>query len=314
MTTERKGFLAGLAAYGLWGVFPIYWRALAPVGPLELLGHRIIWASVAVGIFILAARRWREVRAVLSNRRTTLIMTGASITIGINWGLFIWGVNNGYIVEVALGYFINPLMSIVIGVVLFKEKLRRWQWVAIGIAVAGVIVLAIDYGRPPWIALALAVSFATYGTLKKLTPVAPMPGLLVETLVLLPFAAAILLVVGLHGSAEFGQHGWLNTTLILTVGIATAIPLLLFAVAAQSIPLTTVGLLQYITPTGQLLIGVLLYHEAMPVGRWIGFSIVWLALAVFTVDALVIATRNRVPGTSAQMTKNELLAVSPEPT
>lgn len=311
MTTERKGLLAGLLAYTIWGLFPIYWRALAPAGPVELLGHRILWAAVAVGVILLVLRRFGEVGAALRNRRTALVMTGASIAICVNWGLFIWGVNNGYVIEVSLGYFINPLLSVVLGVVFFGERLRRGQWVALGIAVVAVVWLTIDYGRPPWIALALALSFGAYGALKKLTPMAPLPGLMVETLVLLPVAVLLLVLVGVQGHAEFGHHGWVNTTLILTVGLVTAGPLVLFAVAAKNIPLTTVGLLQYITPTLQLLCGVLLFGEHMTPSRWVGFGIVWLALAVFSADALADSRRARSERRAEARTERETVAVPP---
>jgi chloramphenicol-sensitive protein RarD len=226
------------------------------------------------------------VRALVSDPRRLLVLGGAAVLIAVNWLVFVYGVNSGQVVETSLGYFINPLVSVLLGVVVFSERLRPLQWVAVGIAAAAVTVLTVDYGHPPWIALALAASFGLYGVMKKLVRVEAAPGLFVETLLVAVAAAVVLAVLHAHGHGTFGNAGTANALLLVSSGIATAIPLLLFAAAARRIPLSTVGLLQYLTPLMQLAIGVFVYDEPMPPARLAGFVIVWAALAVFTADSL----------------------------
>lgn len=286
MSAQRKGLIAGISAYLFWGLFPIYWRSLSPTTPVELLAHRIIWAFACVGVVMLILRRLGEVRAALGSWKRFGVMVAASFAIAVNWGLFIWAVNNGRTIEASLGYFVMPLVIVLFGVLFVGERLRPMQWVAMAIAAVAVVVLTIEVGRFPWLALCLAMSFGTYSLLKKLSPTPAMTGLFVETLVLLPVALAAWGVFILRGESTFGQHGSAHTLLLVGVGAVTFVPLLLFSIAAQAISLTTVGLLQYINPTIQLAVGVFVFHEPMPAMRWMGFAIVWLALVVFSIDAV----------------------------
>jgi len=253
---RRLGVLSGLAAYSLWGLFPLYFPLLEPAGGLEIVAHRVLWSLVFVGILLTALRNWSQVRALVTDRRRLLVLTGAAVFIAVNWLVFVYGVNSGQVVETSLGYFINPLVSVLLGVLVFGERLRRLQWVAVGIAAVAVTVLTVDYGRPPWIALALAATFALYGVMKKVVRVDAAPGLFVETALVAVPAAVVLSVLHSGGDGTFGNLGAGHTLLLVSSGIATAVPLLLFAAAARRIPLSTLGLLQYLTPLMQLAIGV----------------------------------------------------------
>jgi chloramphenicol-sensitive protein RarD len=283
---RRLGVLSGLSAYALWGLFPLYFPLLEPAGGLEIVAHRVLWSVVFVGLLLTVRRNWSQVRALVSDPRRLLVLTGAAVLIAVNWLVFVYGVNSGQVVETSLGYFINPLVSVLLGVVVFSERLRPLQWAAVGIAAVAVAVLTIDYGRPPWIALALAASFGLYGVMKKVVRVEAAPGLFVETLLVAVPAAIVLAVLHSSGQGTFANAGTGHALLLASAGIATAIPLLLFAAAARRIPLSTVGLLQYLTPLMQLAIGVFVYDEPMPPARLAGFVIVWIALAVFTADSL----------------------------
>src|ERR687890_979544 len=238
------------------------------------------------GVFPPVARRWGQVRAAVVDRRTLVVLVGAAVLISVNWLVFVFAVNSGHVVETSLGYFINPLVSVLLGVVVFAERLRRLQWVAVGIAAVAVGVLTVDYGRPPWIALTLAATFGLYGLMKKLVRVAAAPGLFVETALVVVPAVVVLAVLHARGEGTAGNAGTGHLLLLLSSGVATAVPLLLFPGATRRIPLSTVGLLQYVTPLMQLAIGVFVYGEPMPPARLAGFVIVWIALAVFTVDSL----------------------------
>ena len=293
MSHARKGLIAGIAAYSLWGLFALYWRMLDSVGAIELVAHRIVWAFVTIGVIVIALRRLGDVKEALRNRKTALILGIASLSIGVNWAMFVWGVNAGHTIEVSLGAFTTPLINVALGVIIFKERLGVLQWCALGIAAAALVYLAVDYGRPPWLALGIGVTFSAYSLLKKVAPTAPLPGLLTETIVLLPIALLVLTLIGVRGETQFGQHGIVNTLLVITVGLVTALPLVLFAYSAQIVPLSTVGILQYITPTMQLLTGVFIFREEMPVERLIGFCLVWIALILYTYDALRRMSRSR---------------------
>jgi chloramphenicol-sensitive protein RarD len=286
VSEHRRGLLYGIGAYGLWGLFPLYWPLLEPATPLEIMAHRIVWSLVFVGLLVWARRRYATVRSAIVDRRTRIALVVASIVIGVNWFLFIWAVNNNHVVETSLGYFINPLVSVALGVAVFGERLLRLQWVAIGIAAAGVLWLTVEYGRPPWISLVLACSFATYGVAKKKANVGAVQSLTVETMVLAPLALGYLVTLQATGDGQLGQNGLGHTLLLLGSGVATALPLLCFGAAATRIPLSLVGMLQYLTPTLQFLIGVFLYGEPMTPARWVGFVLVWLALVVFTTATL----------------------------
>ena len=278
--------LSGLGAYLLWGVFPLYFRQLEPAGGVEIVAHRVVWSVVFIALLLTALRRWPHVRAAAADRRTLLILAGAAVLIAVNWLVYVLAVNSGHVVEASLGYFVNPLVSVVLGVVFFGERLRPLQWTAVGIATVAVLVLTVDYGRPPWIALALAASFGLYGLMKKLVRVEAAPGLFVETAVVLVPAAVFLVVLQATGEGTAVSEGTGHLLLLLSSGIATAVPLLLFAAATRRIPLSTVGLLQYVTPLLQLALGVFVFHEPMPPARLAGFVIVWIALAVFSLDSL----------------------------
>ena len=286
MDERRAGVASGLAAYGLWGLFPLYFPLLEPAGGVEIVAHRVVWSLLFVAVLLTGLRAWPQVRATVTDRRALLVLSGAAVLIAANWLVFVYGVNSGHVVETSLGYFINPLVSVLLGVVVFAERLRRLQWVAVGIAAVAVAVLTVDYGRPPWIALTLALTFGLYGLMKKLVRVAAAPGLFVETALVVVPAVAVLAVLHAQGERTAGSAGTGHLLLLLSSGVATAVPLLLFAGATRRIPLSTVGLLQYVTPLMQLAIGVFVYDEPMPPARLAGFVIVWVALAVFTVDSL----------------------------
>jgi chloramphenicol-sensitive protein RarD len=283
---RRTGVAAGLSAYALWGVFPLYFPLLEPAGGLEIVAHRVVWSLLFIAVLLGVRRGWGQVRAVLADRRSLLVLAAAAVLIAVNWSVYVIAVNSGHVVEASLGYFVNPLVSVVLGVVVFRERLRRLQWVAVGVALVAVVVLTVDSGRPPWIALSLAGSFGLYGLMKKLVRVAPAPGLFVETAVVVVPALVLLGVLEARGSGHFGHAGAGNAVLLMSSGIATAVPLLLFAAATRRVPLSTIGLLQYVTPLLQLAVGVFVRHEPMPPARLAGFVIVWVALAVFTADSL----------------------------
>jgi chloramphenicol-sensitive protein RarD len=283
---RRLGVASGLTAYALWGLFPLYFPLLEPASGVEIVAHRVLWSLLFIGLLLTAVRRWSAVRAAATDRRTLLILAGAAVLIAANWLIFVYGVNSGHVVETSLGYFINPLVSVLLGVVVFSERLRPLQWTAVGIAALAVAVLTVDYGRPPWIALSLAATFGLYGVMKKLVRVEAAPGLFLETaLVALP-AAAVLAVLHGEGHGTFGHVSAGHSVLLIVSGVATAIPLLLFAAATRRIPLSTVGLLQYLTPSMHLAIGVFVYREPMPPVRLAGFVLVWIALGMFTADSL----------------------------
>jgi chloramphenicol-sensitive protein RarD len=290
---NRAGVLLALGAYGMWGTFPLYFRLLEAAGAVEIVLHRIVWSLLTCLVLIAVARAWAPLRRM--SRRQLLLLAAAAAAISVNWGVFIWAVNSEQVVETSLGYFINPLVSVLMGVLLLRERLRPAQWVAVGIAGAAVLVLTVDYGRPPWIALALAASFGTYGLLKNRVGrgVGALPGLTVETAVLAPAALAGIVWLQWQGSGTFVSEGPWHTTFLVLSGALTAAPLLLFASAARRVPLSTIGLLQYVTPVMQLLIGTVVFGEPMPPLRLAGFALVWVALAVLSVDGLRSSARNR---------------------
>lgn len=284
---SRKGVLSAFASYVAWGVMPLYWKALAGVPAVQILSHRVVWALVFNVILLSVLRRWSWVRSVIKDGKLLLLLAASSALLSINWLVYIWAVNSGHVVETSLGYFINPLVNVALGVIFFKERLRTGQWLAIASAAAGVIFLTIQNGSLPWIALALAASFGAYGALRKIARLDSLEGLTMETALIAPFAAAFLLFTGVGGSSTSVTQ----SALLLGAGAVTAIPLLLFSVGVRSIPMTTLGLLQYIAPTLQFLIGALIYHEPFDATRAVGFGAVWLALAIYTIEGL--ATRRK---------------------
>jgi chloramphenicol-sensitive protein RarD len=280
----QRGIVAGVTAYLVWGLFPLYWPLLEPAGALEILAHRMVWSLVVMALLITGLRQWRAV--VRMPPRVLALVVAAAVLIAVNWGLYIWAVNNGRVVDAALGYYINPLVSVVLGVLVFRERLRAAQWVAVGLGTAAVVVIAVGGGAVPFIAIGLALSFGAYGLVKKVVPLQPTESLTAEGLVLLLPATAYLVVLQVSGRSTLTGHGGGHVLLLLTTGLVTVGPLLAFAAAARALPLSVLGLLQYLTPTVQFLLGVLYFDEAMPPARWIGFSLVWAALAVLTADAL----------------------------
>lgn len=284
--TDRAGLAYGTSAYFLWGMFPLYFPLLEPAGTLEILASRMAWSLVAVTVLLLTVRGgFAGVRAATRDRRQLGLLTAGAVFIAANWGVYIWGVNSHHVVETSLGYFINPLFTIVLGVVVLGERLRRAQWVAVGIGAVAVLVIAIDYGRPPWIALVLAFSFGMYGYCKKQAGAAAADSLAVETGVQFVPAMIAIAVLGAQGELVFGTR-WSTSVLLALSGVVTAVPLLLFAASTRRLPLSVIGLLQYLTPVLQFAVGVGIRHEPLPTSELVGFVLVWFALIVLTVDGL----------------------------
>ncbi|MFF5172737.1 EamA family transporter RarD [Micromonospora sp. NPDC000089] len=293
MNQTRLGYLYGVAAYLIWGFFPLYLKLLRPAGPIEILAHRIVWSVVFVALLLAALRNVGFLRALARRPRTLAGIAVAAALIAVNWGTYIYGVNSDRVVETALGYFINPLVSVLLGVFVLRERLRPAQWAALGVGAAAVAVLTVDYGRLPYLALTLAVSFGGYGLIKKRLALPPAEGLFVESAVLALPALAYLGWLARGGNSTFGHVSAGHTALLVLAGAATAIPLLLFAGAANRLPLSALGMLQYLAPILQLGCGVLIFHEPMPPARLAGFAMVWLALVIFTADALRHTHRTR---------------------
>ncbi len=282
-SSHTTGLLIGVLGYLLWGIFPLYFILLDSVPPIEIVAHRIIWSLIFVVIIVLIGKQWRVfVRAF--NRRIVIILGSAAIFLAINWVVYVYAINSDQVIQASLGYFVNPLVSVALGVVILKERLRVAQWVAVGIAVVAVVVLTVAYGEPPWIALTLGFSFGLYGLLKKFANIPSIHSLGIETAVLLPIAIVILSIAVSRGDSSFVIDGPGISMLLILLGPVTAIPLLAFGGAAIRIPLSTLGLLQYITPIIQFLLGIFVFKEAMTAESWIGFVLVWTALVVFSVD------------------------------
>ena len=290
MTSVNKGVLSALAAYLIWGIFPVYWKLLTNVPALQIMTHRVVWSFVFVTILLSLRRDWAGLRQAI-NRRTVVIYLLAGILLAVNWLTYIWSVNAGFILESSLGYFINPLVSVLLGVVFLREKLRPWQWAAVGLAALGENHLTIAHGSLPWISLGLAFTFGMYGFIKKLAPLGSLNGLTLETALILVPALAYLLLAEANGTGAFGHLSAFQNVLLVLTGVVTAIPLLLFSEGARRIPLATLGLLQYVSPTLQFLFGVLVYHEAFTHERVIGFSIIWVALALYSAEGLLVRQR-----------------------
>jgi len=280
---RRSGLLFGVGAYASWGLFPAFFPLLKPASAFEILAHRIIWCVALMVVVIAAVRRLGDIRQITG--RTWLLLTLASALISINWVIYIYAVNNGHVVDAALGYFINPLVTVALGLLVFRERLNRAQFAALGIAVIAVVVLTVEVGSLPVIGLGLALSFGLYGAIKKVVPVDPRVSVGIEAGLAAPFALAYIVVLQVTGRGTFIDHGPGHVVLMILSGVFTALPLLLFAAAAQRLPLVTMGLLFYLTPAMQLTWGVVVGHEPMPPARWLGFGLIWVALAVFTADA-----------------------------
>ena len=283
MKNSKTGLIFGVSAYVLWGLFPLYWPLLEPAGAFEIVGHRAVWSLVFCVIALTLTKAIKPAIATMKRPRVFIKLFAATALISINWIVYIWATNNGHVVEASLGYYINPIIIIAIGVLLLKEKMRKLQWVSVSIAAFGVLVLTIDYGRLPWIALALALSWGTYGFIKKQLGLGALEGLGIETAISAPFYLAYLAWIGSQGDGHFTYQPGL-TLLLIGSGVVTAIPLLLFNGAGNRLPYTIIGLLQFITPTLQFSIGVWVRHEEMSQARWAGFLIIWTALVVLATD------------------------------
>jgi chloramphenicol-sensitive protein RarD len=281
---RKSGLLFGVGAYACWGMFPAFFPLLKPAGAVEILAHRIVWCFVLMVVVVAAVRRLGDIKAITA--RTWLLLTFASALISVNWVIYIYAVNNGHVVDAALGYFINPLVTVALGLLVFRERLNRAQFAALGIAVIAVVVLTMEVGELPIIGLGLALSFGLYGAVKKVVATDPRVSVGIEAGVAAPFALAFIVVLHWGGEGTFTDQGADHVMLMILAGVVTALPLLLFAAAAQRLPLVTMGLLFYLTPAMQLTWGVFVGHEPMPVGRWVGFALIWAALVIFSADAL----------------------------
>jgi len=284
------GLLYGVSAYTLWGLFPIYWPLLKPANPFEIVSHRAVWTLVFCFIILALTKTLKSTLSLLKRPRIVAGLFLGSILISINWIIYIYAANNEHVVEASLGYYINPIVVIATGVIVLKEKMRPLQWLAVGIATLGVAVLTIDYGRLPWIALGLALSWGSYGLVKKQLGLGALEGLSIETLLSSGFYLAYLIWLGNKGEGHF-TYSLTLTLLLIGGGAVTAIPLLLFNGSTNRLPLTLIGLLQYITPTIQFCIGVWYYNEDMSTARWVGFLIIWVALMSLAID-LVKSSRS----------------------
>jgi chloramphenicol-sensitive protein RarD len=293
MGDKRAGLAYGFAAYGMWGLFPLYWPLLEPAGAGEILAHRMVWSLVVVGALLLVLRRWAWLAELIRQPRRLALVATAATVVSVNWGVYIWAVNAGHVVESSLGYFINPLVTIGLAVLVLHERLRPVQWVAVGIGCAAVAVLAVGYGRLPWIALVLAFSFGSYGLVKKKVAMGGLESLAAETAVQFVPALVFLTVLGTRGGSTFTHHGPGHASLLALSGVATAVPLVCFGMSANRLPLSTLGLIQYLAPVFQFLIGVLHFHETMSAEQWVGFLLVWSALVLLTWDALRTGRRAR---------------------
>lgn len=281
----NKGVLYAFAAYGMWGFFPIYFKLLLPVSAMQILTHRVIWSVVFLTIVLFITREAARLRAAV-NRQIIMIYLAAACLLAVNWYIYIWAVNSGFVVEASLGYFINPLVNVLLGVVFMRERLKLWQWIPIGLAAAGVFYMTIAHGRLPWIALMLAFTFGLYGLVKKIAPLGALHGLSLETFILFIPSMAYLVWMERLGSGSFGHLGVVKDLMLMFGGVLTALPLLLFAGAVHRIPLSTMGLIQYVAPTMQFLIGVIIYHEPFDQVRVVGFSLIWAALILYSSSSL----------------------------
>lgn len=298
---SASGLGYAVSSYALWGLLPLFFVAAAPIGPVELVAWRIVLSLVFCALLLTVTRRWGSLGAILRDRRSMLLLLAASLFILVNWLVYVYAALAGHVIEGSLGYFINPIVTVLLGVILLRERMRPLQWAAVGLSGVAVVVLAVNYGSIPWIALLLAFSFGFYGLMKKQVgpKVDAVSGLTIETGYLFIPAGAALLVIGLTGNLVFGTIGVWHTLLVLSAGVVTAVPLLLFAAGARRLPLIYLGLTQYLAPVLQLVVGVFVLQEPMPPARWIGFAIVWLALILLTTDMFINGTRQRAAAMAA---------------
>jgi chloramphenicol-sensitive protein RarD len=289
----NRGVLYALLAYGIWGFFPLYWKQLSAVPAAQQTAHRVIWSFLLLLVIVRLCGQGGGLRRALCEPRIRWIYLGSALLLGTNWLTYLWAVNHDLIVEASLGYFINPLLNVVLGVVFLRERLRCWQWIAVGLATLGVLYLTFVYGSLPWVALVVALAFGLYGLVRKTAPLGPVPGLTLEMGILFVPTLAYLIIAEVQGRGAF-LHGGAGSDLYLVgAGVVTTVPLLFFIGAARRIPLSLLGIIQYLTPTGQLLLGVLKYGEAFTRERVVGFSCVWIALAIFAAEGLLVQRKRR---------------------
>lgn len=283
---ERSALIAGFAAFGLWGLIPIYWKLLKSVPALEIIAHRFIWTTLFLIILLTWQRRWSEVQQATASRTTLLYCIASGLAVSINWLVFIWAVNINHVVETSLGYFMTPLVNVLLGAIFLRERLTRWQTVSVLLAFLGVLNLTLGYGKFPWIAVVLCLSFGVYGLLRKKSGTRPIPGLFLETTLLTPFAFIYLLMLHNGHGVIFGPVHWAFALLLLSTGVVTGLPLVWFGHAARHLRMTTIGFLQYLSPSGSFLLGVFLYHEPFTKNHLITFGLIWTALVIFTTEAV----------------------------
>lgn len=289
----RNSIAAAIAAYLIWGLSPLYWKLIQNMPAIEIVGHRVVWSWIFVALVMALKRNWFNLPRMAKNWRQSLLYIITASLLAVNWLIYIWAVNQDYIVDASLGYFINPLVNVLLGVAFFRERLRVWQWVPVGIASIGVLYLTLQYGALPWVGLVLALSFGFYGMLKKKGEFGSLHSFSLEMSVLLLPALAMLVTLELMGDGAFGHQGIRETAILVTTGIITGVPLLLFGLSARQVDLSTLGFIQYLTPTMQFLIGVLVYGESFSADRWIGFGLIWLALLVYSAGALLFVQRRK---------------------
>jgi chloramphenicol-sensitive protein RarD len=291
---ETSALIAGIAAFTTWGLIPIYWKLLVKVPASEIIAHRFVWTSLFLVGLLSWQYRWPEVKTVVRSRRATLYCLAAGMAVATNWFFFIYAVNIGRVIETSLGYFMTPLVNVLFGAVLLRERLTRWQIVSVLLATSGVLCLTFGYGQFPWIAVTLCTTFGLYGLLRKKSGTAAIPGLFIETVSLVPVALAYLFFLKTKGTLVFDRGGWWLSILLISTGVVTAVPLFWFGYAARYLRLTTIGFLQYLAPTGSFFLGVFLYHEPFTRGHLITFSFIWIALAIFTWEAVTRWRSSRV--------------------
>ena len=284
---SSKGVLYAAAAYAAWGLFPLFFKQLGQVGAQEVVAHRTVWSLLFVLALLLVKKHFSWMRAVLGQPKVLAAFALSAVLLATNWLIYVWAVQNDHVLDASLGYFINPLVNVALGFAVLHERPRKLQWLAVGLAAAGVVWLTVQAGRLPWVALSLAFSFGFYGLLRKIAPLGALEGLTVETLVLAPIALGALAWWSLQGHSAFVSGDGFTLFMLLLSGPLTAITLLLFASGARRIPMTTLGLLQYIAPTTQFVLGVWLYHEPFQPSRLVGFALIWAALAVYSLESLL---------------------------
>lgn len=297
--TQKNGIFYAFAAYTAWGLLPVYWKAIQAVPAREILAQRILWSFVFVALLLILKKQWGNARAVLRDKSKLFGLILSSLLITSNWYIYIWAVNSNKVVEASLGYYINPLLTVLLGIVVLRERMDRWQIVSLLLAAAGVIILTLEYGKIPWISLSLATTFALYGLAKRLVQVDSLLGLALETAVVVPVALIYLSMVQVRGTGVIGHSGSLTILLLLGTGIVTATPLLWFAHAAKTVPFSTMGFIQYVSPSLSLLLGVFLYHEEFTSAHAMSFGVIWIALAVYSVSRFTVARKNNLRAASS---------------